>query len=116
MRYIIIFLLLVSCCPSNFDDSIKTIYCEKIFMNQGNQYTGITNGKVFQISTWKDENVDILYDVPSSEKMYIRYQRICKAGTPQTKFIEIHLHSPDDLGAGGWNHGKFGQGQMNVLE
>ena len=85
---------------------------------------------------WKDENdlghdlnitlgekgryadVIIKYDVPEGQPIWALVNR---GKTPRGKIYytgggEIHVRSGQNIGGGGWNHGKFGHGQTTVVE
>ena len=66
-----------------------------------------------------DGPIEFVEDVPEGEPIWITinatwfpafpYLYSCEEGTV------VHLNSPNDLGGGGWNHGKHGSGMTNVL-
>lgn len=123
MRYLVIFLTLITimaCCPSDFDPSTKRVYVDKVFMNENTRYTFITieNGEaiVREKSTHYPRRIHLYTDVPKGERMYIEYYEKCSGGTKMLQRLDIHIHNLDEIQGGGWNHGKFGRGETQVIE
>ncbi len=65
-----------------------------------------------------DKSVKIFSDVPAGNKMWakIKESRGRTGFNYYTVYLEIHLHSVKDVEGGGWNHGKFGSGQTQVVQ
>jgi len=61
------------------------------------------------------DNVSIIPDVPTGEKMWVHYVIEKRVDTYLDK-LEIHVHAVTDINGGGWNHGKLGTGQTTVIE
>jgi len=85
-------------------------------MNECDTYTIISNGIPREMSLNGCEKIKIFYDVPKDEKMYLEYQKKCSGGNLLMAWMEIHIHSIDEINGGGWNRGKFGKGQTNVIQ
>jgi hypothetical protein len=89
----------------------------RIMMNEPRKYTyflsKVSKPQVLQMG----DLPDILYDAPKESGMWIDY--ICQKrrdGRVDSCRYVIHLHSIKELEGGGWDHGKFGQGQTIPLE
>jgi hypothetical protein len=109
------FFYYVSTCHPEIDEKyIHHIEFERVLMNQADSYTFISNGKIIKVGTRYE--VSFHYTVPPGGQMYATYTEVCNAGSKDKKNLNIYIHSPKDIGAGGWNHGKFGRGQMSVIE
>ena len=67
---------------------------------------------------YTSSNIKIIYDVPKGKLLYIKHSRpSSRCGNAiEVTFLEIHAHSPEDIGGGGWDHGKFGSGKTNVVQ
>ncbi len=61
------------------------------------------------------ERVVYYTDVPDTAAIWVRLTRWQKDCINSTT-AEVHLHRLSDLNAGGWNHGKFGNGMNVVIE
>ncbi|KKR84153.1 MAG: hypothetical protein UU48_C0014G0001 [Candidatus Uhrbacteria bacterium GW2011_GWF2_41_16] len=103
----------------------KKVEVDRVFMNEAHQYTfyvASEEGVFFQPVTYDDgylnrKPVRIFADVPEGEKSWI----LLKGETSfidgnRFKIVEIHVHDLKVLEGGGWNHGKFGQGQTIPIE
>jgi len=59
----------------------------------------------------------LLADVSPKDRMWVRYILITNGLAPDClKVLEIHIRSEADIEGGGWNHGKFGSGQISVIQ
>ena len=58
-------------------------------------------------------NFEFHCDVPDGEPMWL-----IKHGTENDwhRKVEFHIHSPKEINGGGWDEGKHGHGQTNVIE
>lgn len=113
-------LIIMSCCPKDFDPSMVTVYVDKVYMNEISRYTFITkqkNGesKVWQLQYVISERTHIYEDVPPNKRMYVEYCNRCSGGSILPNIVNIHIHSLDEIQGGSWNHGKFGKGQTQVI-
>lgn len=54
-------------------------------------------------------------DVPRGEKMWAK-ETIVRGNMSTTYYVDIHLHSVDEVDGGEWNHGKHGSGTVSVVE
>ncbi len=57
----------------------------------------------------------IICDVPIGKPMWYEGHRKPKF-FGGWKDLELHIHSPTDINGGGWDEGKHGKGQTNVIE
>lgn len=57
-------------------------------------------------------------DVPIDKPEQIEYRTHTdtKRHLVCNELIAVHLHSVKEIGGGGWDHGKHGRGQTNVIE
>lgn len=62
-----------------------------------------------------DQQARILADVPFGNPMRVRYVIDYNWNLDCLRVLEIHIRSEKDIEGGGWNHGKFGQGQTSVI-
>ena len=60
---------------------------------------------------------DIKYfsDVPKEQKMWAK-EKTVEDSMVTSCYVEINLHSVDEVDGGEWNHGKHGSGTVNVVE
>ena len=97
--------VLSSCCPGNFDTSMKKVYVDKVYMNETSRYTFITKGEsediVWQINTHDPSLIHIYSDVSKDEIMYVEYCKKCFAGDashieadPAQALPFLHQHNP----------------------
>lgn len=81
------------------------------------------------VNPYEKNRIIILRDTTENEPIKVEYK--CDIGNPiqcrevPTNFsvwcvnassLTIHLHSAKEINGAGWNHGKFGQGQVTNLE
>jgi hypothetical protein len=56
-------------------------------------------------------------DVPTDQSMWLTYTENSSFWDGvQTSNIVIHLHGVENVNGGGWNHGKSGHGQTEVVQ
>lgn len=102
-------------------------YVERVFKNDTKHYsilykTDIESNMLQEKHFYTIEKLYIYTDVPIDKPMWIRgTHRVFEVlgeedGNGVWAVLEIHIHSPQDIGGGGWNHGKFGCGQTSVVE
>lgn len=61
--------------------------------------------------------VRIFTDVPAGSKMWLAGRHYSNwINGACFSYLEIHVHSTQDIEGGGWDHGKFGRGQTTVVE
>ena len=103
----------------------ERIMIEKVLYHEHSKYSVLVkNGKnlnVLGIPTGQ-----LVQDLDRREKMYIerpyseyrgfRTGKIYRSYPDSRAVWYIHIHDPDEIGAGGWDHGKFGKGQTTVIE
>lgn len=77
----------------------------------------INGSKTLYADVPPDKNIwlDLHYKVysPAEEK---QLKANPKLGFSHCLGVEIHLHSAKDINGAGWDHGKSGKGQTNVIE
>jgi len=67
---------------------------------------------------YAEGDITLIPDVPEGRPMWIveRRSKSPNGGIHYFGGTEIHIHSVKDIYGGGWNHGKHGSGQTNVVE
>jgi hypothetical protein len=90
---------------------------DKIVMHETFKYSFLVEGRFHTYSTNNANGVELKSDVPEKEKDWVEiYTQDVFIDGPKTTYMIIHIHNPNDITAGGWNHGKFGQGMNTVIE
>lgn len=106
--------------PEGFDEKEHIQYVDRVFMGEPNDYTFIITHEDKSNTVWRVKShfmhVEIFNDVPSHERMYVKYKKVWKQGEAIYQYIYIHIHDLKDVEGGGWDHGKFGQGRTQVIE
>jgi hypothetical protein len=102
-----------SCQCDPYSETIK-FNVQKVFMNESTRFTFLVDDSLKEVNLLHGD-VKIYFDIKSDAPMYIVYHQECIGGTLSINYLEMHLHSKDDLNGGGWDHGKFGRGQTNVI-
>jgi len=61
---------------------------------------------------------EFTHDVPAGQPMRLTYQlrKRSRSNFVCKELLTVHLHSVVEIGGGGWDHGKRGHGQTNVIE
>ena len=66
---------------------------------------------------WEINEFRVFSDVASDKEMWAKKIFDGRGFERQCRFeLQIHIHSVNDIHSAGWDHGKFGQGQTNVIE
>lgn len=60
-------------------------------------------------------NIRYFADVPKEEKMWAK-ETVVEGSLETDIYVEIHLHSIDEVDGGEWDHGKQGSGTVSVVE
>lgn len=60
-------------------------------------------------------DIEYFADVPKGEKMWAK-ETVIEGSMETDIYVEIHLHSVDEVGGGEWDHGKQGSGTVSVVE
>ena len=122
-RVLIVGSLIVLGCGAK-DEERRIGNVVQVFMHEPNRYTIVVQDQSshsVQMETFAVETRDgvkILTDVPSSERMWAFVRREYRFGMFGfvTVLLELHIHAPQNLEGGGWDHGKHGRGRTNVLQ
>lgn len=119
----------VVCEPRPEPEPVRVDHVVRVLMHDPNDYTlmvqdpGSTHVRQRRFYAATEYNksfcrgaglMEIYTDVLPEEDVWAVYKHI--EGSTQGCLTELHLHSPQEIQGGGWNHGKFGSGQTNVLE
>lgn len=110
--------LIVSGCETPSDEKIENVI--RVFMHEPNKFS-------FMIQTQESSEIrmitlegkaEFIADALETEKMWViaRGRQVHYGGYVSVNRLEIHIHSPKDINGAGWDHGKFGSGQTQVIE
>lgn len=99
--------------------SNKYVGVKKVFMHENGVYSVFVpseKGGYIQKGLVKCE-ATFFEDVPPEEDMRAEevFDRSYWHGF-QNSYCTFHIHSLKEIGGGGWDHGKSGHGQTNVIE
>ncbi len=94
----------------------------RVFMNEPKLFTvliqspGSTQLKLIQFFS---SNVEFQTDVSTNDSMWVEGESLpiySSSNVIHMKKMTIHLHSAHNLEGSGWNHGKSGKGQTQVIK
>ena len=90
----------------------------RVFMHTETYYSALRDVgtpvlEKWRFSTGHADLIRIMTNAKPNESMWIYYKKNSHY-TYQT--VDIHIHTPSEIEGGGWNHGKHGSGQTNVIE
>ncbi|MBI4458224.1 hypothetical protein HY633_04635 [Candidatus Uhrbacteria bacterium] len=102
----------------------------RVFMHQPKSYSFLIHFvdsddgyPIFNVVRFEDGkkfshylSIVFVADVAPENPMWAREEFVGVAGENCIYSAEIHIHSPADISGAGWNHGKSGSGQTNVVE
>jgi len=104
----------------------------RIFMHELHQYTlyvqqsekEVRTEKIRLWQTYKPDftGPDVKTDVPSNQLSWVEFDSYWKNGSacieadPCARNVIFHLNSVAVVNGGGWDHGKYGNGQTIVVE
>jgi hypothetical protein len=98
-------------------DTIKDI--DRIIMHERDSYSFLVGDHWEAAATWgchDSQPTKVLYDAGDgkcwAEKHYTKYA----IDGWQCTGIILHIHNPQEINPGGWDHGKFGRGQNVEIE
>ena len=103
----------------------QILHIERIFMHEPGSFTLFVASppgskvlsELYISSRYSGTTPLYVVDVPADQLMWLTYteNRSWWDGD-QISNIVIHLHGVDEVSGGGWNHGKFGHGQTEVVQ
>lgn len=107
-------------CSGKPDTTIHNVV--RIMMHEPYRYTFLVkegeSTAIRALTVWitdrDSERVVILADVPADGKMWVVLKDNNWSGGWGS--IEIHIHSEQDINGAGWNHGKGGSGNTEVVK
>jgi hypothetical protein len=109
-------------CLSSCDNGPKQEKIEnvvRIFMHEPGHYSLMIQLSGSISATMRTVNLSgcepkFIMDAPKDGEMwvYIEYPRL---ENDNRGIADFHIHSENDIDGGGWNHGKFGSGQTQVI-
>lgn len=118
--------LILNINSSQANDGRTKRNCVRVFMHSPGDYSVmVQEGDELVVVHLKDGSPygvkpKIFKDVSKNKKMYYKVDIIPPSfwGASYTTYsnIEIHVHSEKDINGAGWNRGKFGRGQTEVIE
>lgn len=93
----------------------------RVFMHEPDTYTlMVPDGESAELNSVYLRNyaIRIIADVPEGNNMWAKAKKYNPGGflSLADKTAEIHIHSPQDINPGAWNHGKYGRGQTTIIE
>lgn len=119
--FVLLTTMTIGCCGGDSDQPYngKINNVVKVFMHQSSHYSVMYEDKEI-LRTWDFGNwapVLIKKDVEKDAPMWVEYQgtKSEKYNSIKYKRITIHVRSADDINGAGWNRGKGGRGQTNVV-
>lgn len=91
----------------------------RVLMHEPKHYTFIYEDShgIHEIS-WYTGNIKYIR-IPLSQPMQVVAKSHYEPSSPYGQLaydLEIYIHSSQDVNGAGWNHGKFGHGQTQVIE
>lgn len=99
------------------EETVRDIH--RIMMHEPHSYSFLLDDGQFHRYTIQrgSRSADILYDAPSDGYCWaeVHYSHYFGDGMMCDR-IKLHIHSPQEINGGGWNHGKLGKGQTVVVE
>jgi hypothetical protein len=122
MRYLLLtcILLLATGCgqPTTTEVVYKDI--DRVFMHDWNTVSFFrqnSDGSIEHKFLYSHLRGDIKYfsDVPEKQKMWAK-EIIVDGNMTTDRYVEIHLHSVNEVAGGEWDHGKHGSGTVSVVE
>lgn len=93
----------------------------KVMMHEPERYSVLVQDTDKSLKTLTYRGCKLIADVPKNESMWLEIE-MNKAKEEVTdegyhyKWAKIHIHSADQLNGAGWDHGKHGRGQTEVVE
>ena len=93
----------------------------RVMMHEPERYSVLVQEKDKSLKTLTYRGCQLIADVPKDEPMWLEVE-MNKAKEEITdegyhyKWAKIHIHSADQLNGAGWDHGKGGRGQTEVVE
>lgn len=119
----VIAIFLVGCCGNTepYDEDIYDV--ERVLMNDtrcyGSCYTLVTSSANLLVpKKYCAEKATLIQDVPPEKKVWAKYHGYRKHSVNDLTgtTLEIHLHSPKDIGGGEEDQGKFGTHRIVPIE
>ena len=119
--FLLIFFIVLAFQRSSYVASFPVYGVQRVLMHEIDFYTFLirepnsTKLKSLSLSYHDDKSFVLISDVAPDKDMWLNLK--CRVDPTDKCFeIEIHLHSAKDINGAGWNHGKFGKGQTDVVE
>lgn len=96
----------------------------RILMHESHKYTIMYRGesdKEIKSKIIMSSDIRLFEDVPDDQDNWVAFTPIVQRGMNTSDFVnsrqvEIHIHSAENIKGGEWNHGKFGKGQTVVIQ
>jgi hypothetical protein len=124
MRYILAIIvcsvLLLSGCEKKYLRTDKYPKVERIFMHRTGDYSWMVLKGLKLESIHPDFNgvnkADVFPDVEPGAPMWVEDEIWNNGCGVEVHQVRIHVHSAKEIEGAGWNAGKGGRGQTNVIE
>lgn len=122
MKYLLVLFsvtfLLASCGKDTTTETVGNI--QRVFMHESNHYSFLCadekdSNELKQLSLGNVVSVRIFADVSEEENMWIRYTVVRSFNHSTEVFMDLHLHSAQEINGAGWNHGN-NKGETVVVE
>lgn len=98
-------LCFVGCAPGPWEP-IHYTNVQRVFMHEPGRYTILVDGKIVNLRGHHGDNRSTIYaDVPAGEPMWVKGRSRCPHDGQLEIELEIHIHSFDDVGGGGFDDG-----------
>jgi len=120
LRLCLFLLLLVGCNDEKFTE-VKVEGIARIFMHEPDQYSFLVSNEPsgpYRLVTFRNLRPGEIHfeaDVPDTLPMWVTMSKVETSGVPYYTNIIIHIRSPRSVEGGGWNHGKRGRGNTNII-
>lgn len=92
----------------------------KVFLHEPRHYSFLCkmpDSNELILRDFRNISPRIFRDVPSNKNMYVELRGIWKnIDGMHYNSVTIHIHAVSGIEGAGWDHGKFGRGQTQVIE
>ena len=93
--------------------------CDAVYFHEHGRYSVmVKDGKNVKNVTFPRNGVKtfVTEGVPEGSNLWFEVQYTENGCGNRRGYVNIHIHSIDDLNTAGWNHGKFGKGQTHRVQ
>lgn len=115
---------ILGCTKEKLGEVEKINNVVRILMHEPHKYTIMyRNGSNKEIESRiiMSHNIRLFEDVLVDQDKWVSFAPIVQRGGHTSDYensrqVEIHIHSAEDIKGGEWDHGKFGKGQTLVVQ